>query len=113
MIAKLNGQPVGISWASGVGYSLYSNRLYVVKNFRGLGIGRALKAAQIKLAEDKGFLNIETDIAADNFSSLKVHDRSGFKLVPAGETVHAFLDLTKGKVVPCGSYERTVHAVLE
>jgi RimJ/RimL family protein N-acetyltransferase len=93
-LAKLDKKAVGFCWASDLGDILYSNKVYVVPEFRGRGIAQKLKAAQIEFARKGKYSKIETTIWHENTASLRVHEKFGFNFYP-GEFVTAVLDLTQ------------------
>jgi L-amino acid N-acyltransferase YncA len=77
-----------VGWASlsrfraKIGYRFtVENSLYVAADRRGQGIGRALLAALIKSARERGFHAIVAGIDADSEASLRLHESFGFEKV--------------------------------
>jgi L-amino acid N-acyltransferase YncA len=57
------------------------NSVYVAAGTRGRGIGAALLTALIESAEAAGIWTIQTGIFPENEASLRLHKRSGFRIV--------------------------------
>ena len=83
-----------IGWAA---LSLVSSRrvysgvaevsVYVAKDSRGLGIGRALLERLINCSEQQGIWTLQAGILAENDSSLALHKRCGFREVGRRERI--------------------------
>lgn len=85
-VALENGEVVG--WAALAPVSdrcvyggVAENSVYVAAGARGRGIGAALLAALIESAEAAGIWTIQTGIFPENEASLRLHERSGFRIV--------------------------------
>jgi L-amino acid N-acyltransferase YncA len=61
------------------------NSVYVAAGMRGRGIGAALLTALIESAEAAGIWTIQTGIFPENEASLRLHERSGFRIVGTRE----------------------------
>ena len=59
----------GVAWES----------VYVAARWRGRGIGRALLEAAIPAAEAAGYWTLLAGIAAENLTSVALHERAGFR----------------------------------
>ena len=92
LVAELLGEVVG--WAA---LSPASTRrcylgvvediVYIGREARGLGIGRALLEKLIAGAEATGIWTIQTSIFPENRASLALHERCGFRVVGRRERV--------------------------
>ena len=63
------------------------NSVYVAREARGLGIGRALLEALIAGAEAAGIWTIQTSIFPENRASLALHEKCGFRVVGTRERI--------------------------
>jgi L-amino acid N-acyltransferase YncA len=86
LVALENGEVVG--WAALAPVSdrcvyggVSENSVYVAAGTRGRGIGAALLTALIESAEAAGIWTIQTGIFPENEASLRLHERSGFRIV--------------------------------
>ncbi|TML04590.1 MAG: N-acetyltransferase family protein [Actinobacteria bacterium] len=61
--------------------------VYVAREARGLGIGRALLEGVIYGAEAAGIWTIQTSIFPENRASLALHERCGFRVVGTRERI--------------------------
>jgi L-amino acid N-acyltransferase YncA len=61
--------------------------VYVSGNFRGRGIGKALLESLIECSEEHGIWTLQAGILTDNVSSLKLHERCGFREVGRRERI--------------------------
>ena len=61
--------------------------LYVASTARGRGIGGQLLASLIELAETRGIWTIQSSIFPENTTSLKLHERHGFRQVGRRERI--------------------------
>lgn len=50
----------------------------IVKEFWGLGLGRALTEACIECAEEAGYTQLELDVVSDNASAISLYKKVGF-----------------------------------
>jgi L-amino acid N-acyltransferase YncA len=63
------------------------NSVYVARNARGHGIGRALLEALIAGAQRAGIWTVQCSIFPDNRASLALHERCGFRVVGMRERI--------------------------
>ena len=92
LVADLLGEVVGWAALSPAskrrGYlGVAENSVYVAREARGLGIGRALLEALIAGAEAAGIWTIQTSIFPENRASLALHERCGFRVVGTRERI--------------------------
>ena len=92
LVAEILGEVVGFSALARVSsrrcYSgVAENSVYVARDARGLGIGRALLEALIEGAEEAGIWTIQTSIFPENRASLELHLRCGFRVVGTRERI--------------------------
>jgi L-amino acid N-acyltransferase YncA len=92
LVATLLGEVVG--WAALSPASkrhcylgVAENSVYVAREARGLGVGRALLEALIARAEQAGIWMIQTSIFPENRASLVLHERCGFRVVGRRERI--------------------------
>jgi L-amino acid N-acyltransferase YncA len=92
LVAELMGEIVG--WAALSPASkrrcyagVVENSVYVAREARGLGVGRALLEALIAGAEAAGIWMIQTSIFPENRASLGLHERCGFRVVGRRERI--------------------------
>jgi L-amino acid N-acyltransferase YncA len=92
LVAEILGEVVGFSALAPVSsrrcYSgVAENSVYVARDARGLGIGRALLEALIEGAEEARIWTIQTSIFPENRASLALHLRCGFRVVGTRERI--------------------------
>jgi L-amino acid N-acyltransferase YncA len=92
LVAELLGEVVG--WAALAPASrrrcyagVVENSVYVARDARGLGIGRALLDELIARSEAAGIWMIQTSIFPENRASLALHERCGFRVVGTRERI--------------------------
>jgi L-amino acid N-acyltransferase YncA len=92
LVAVTNGEIAG--WAAlspassrGCYAGVAENSVYVGREARGRGIGRALLEALIKGARRAGIWTIQTSIFPENRASLALHERCGFRVVGTRERI--------------------------
>jgi L-amino acid N-acyltransferase YncA len=61
--------------------------VYIGKNARGVGVGKALLRAILEQSEQAGLWTIQAGIMADNLASIKLHEACGFRLVGYREKI--------------------------
>lgn len=99
MLAEVDGRIVGNAGISAVG-SKYKVRhraefgISVVKDFWGLGIGRALTAACIECARKAGYVQLELNVVAENERAAEMYKKFGF--VEFGRNPKAFNSRVSG-----------------
>ena len=59
--------------------------VYVAERARGRGVGNALMTALIRESEQNGIWTLQAGIFPENAASIKLHQRSGFRLVGTRE----------------------------
>jgi phosphinothricin acetyltransferase len=92
IVAEAGGEVVG--WAALSPASprrcyagVYENSVYVEREARGLGVGRALLDELIKRARREGVWTIQCSIFPENRASLALHERCGFRVVGTRERI--------------------------
>jgi L-amino acid N-acyltransferase YncA len=92
LVAELLGEVVG--WAALSPASkrrcyagVVENSVYVARDARRLGVGRALLDALIARSEAAGIWMIQTSIFPENRASLALHERCGFRVVGTRERI--------------------------
>ena len=66
----------------------------VLKEYWGLGIGRALMEACIQCAREAGYVQLELEVVADNERAVSMYKRAGF--VEYGRNPKGFCSRTAG-----------------
>jgi L-amino acid N-acyltransferase YncA len=61
--------------------------VYVADRYRGRGVGRALLAALLPLAENQGIWTLQAGIFPENLGSLRLHEALGFRVVGRRERI--------------------------
>jgi L-amino acid N-acyltransferase YncA len=92
LVAEILGEVVGYSALARVSdrrcyAGVAENSVYVARNARGLGIGRALLETLIEGAEEAGIWTIHTAIFPENRASMALHERCGFRMVGKRERI--------------------------
>jgi L-amino acid N-acyltransferase YncA len=92
LVAEMLGEVVGWAALSPVSsrrcyQGVVEHSVYVAREARGHGIGRALLAALIAGAEAAGIWTIQTAIFPENRASLALHERCGFRVVGTRERI--------------------------
>lgn len=92
IVAELNDTVIGF----GV-LSLVSNRevykgvaevtVYVDRLFQGRGVGKLLLSNLIKESEQNGFWTLQAAIFSENVTSIKLHEKCGFRIVGIREKI--------------------------
>jgi L-amino acid N-acyltransferase YncA len=92
LVAEILGEVVG--WAAlspATSRRCYAgvaeNSVYVAREARGHGVGRALLEALISGAEAAGIWTIQTSIFPENRASLVLHEHCGFRVVGTRERI--------------------------
>lgn len=76
----------------------------VLKEYWGLGIGRAMTEACIQCARDAGYVQLELSVVADNARAVAMYQRAGF--VECGRNPRGFNSRTAG-------YQEVISMLLE
>jgi L-amino acid N-acyltransferase YncA len=92
LVAEIRGEVVAFAALAPVSsrrcyVGVAENSVYVARDARGLGIGRALLEALIEGAEEAGIWTIQTSIFPENRASLALHERCGFRVVGRRERI--------------------------
>jgi L-amino acid N-acyltransferase YncA len=92
LVAEILGEIVGFAALAPASkrrcyLGVAENSVYVAREARGLGIGRALLEALIAGAEEAGIWTIQTSIFPENRASLALHEACGFRVVGTRERI--------------------------
>jgi phosphinothricin acetyltransferase len=92
LVADVDGEVVGFAALSAASArrcyaGVAENSVYVAREARGLGIGRALLEKLIARARFNGVWTIQTSIFPENRASLALHERCGFRVVGTRERI--------------------------
>jgi L-amino acid N-acyltransferase YncA len=92
LVAESLGQIVGWAALSPVSkrrcYSgVAGNTVYVAREARGRGVGRALLDELIRGARREGIWTIQTSVFPENRASLALHERCGFRVIGTRERI--------------------------
>ena len=99
LVAVVDGKVVGTAGVSAVGakYKVAHRAEFgvsVLKEYWGLGIGRALMEACIECARDAGYVQLELDAVADNARAISMYVKAGF--MEYGRNPKGFKSRTSG-----------------
>lgn len=61
--------------------------IYIGGNYRGQGLGEILLKKLIKLSEENGFWTLQSGIIRENITSIKLHEKCGFREVGIREKI--------------------------
>lgn len=91
-VAKENDQLLGWAALSAVsGRCVYGGvgevSVYVSKNARGKGVGKALMQRLIADSEEEGYWTLQSGIFPENKGSIKLHENVGFRYIGKRERV--------------------------
>lgn len=92
LVAILNDKVVGWSALSKVSSRcVYAGvaevSIYVDEKYRGKGIGNKLLGELVKLSEKNGFWTLQSGIIEENFNSINLHKKCGFRILGIREKV--------------------------
>jgi L-amino acid N-acyltransferase YncA len=92
LVAELLGEVVGWAALSQVSerrcyHGVAETSVYVARDARGLGIGRALLEALIAGGNSAGIWTIQTSIFPENHASIALHQKCGFRVVGTRERI--------------------------
>ncbi len=96
LLARYEGKIIGIacisfSWTlEHGGRSAWLDELYVMKEYRGQGIGRALLGAVLAHAKEQGCAAVDLEIDIEHRQAENLYQRAGFKPLPRSRWVKAF-----------------------
>lgn len=99
LIAMVDSKVVGTAGVDAVGtkYKVAHRAEFgisVLKEYWGLGIGRALMEACIQCARDAGYVQLELSVVADNARAISMYQRAGF--MECGRNPKGFYSRTAG-----------------
>lgn len=99
LLAVVDGKVVGTAGIDAVGtkYKVAHRAEFgisVLKEYWGLGIGRAMTEACIQCARDAGYAQLELNVVADNARAVAMYQRVGF--VECGRNPRGFNSRTAG-----------------
>lgn len=99
LLAVVNGHVVGTAGIDAVGtkYKVAHRAEFgisVLKEYWGLGIGRAMMEACIRCARDAGYVQLELSVVADNARAIAMYRQAGF--VECGRNPRGFRSRTAG-----------------
>lgn len=84
LLGFLNGRYVGNCSLMGNGPLRYRHRvsmgIALYQEFTGLGIGRAMIGALLKIAGQKGFEQVELEVVKDNERAIRLYREMGFEI---------------------------------
>lgn len=109
ILALVDGKVVGTAGIEAVG-TKYKVRhraefgISVLREFWGLGIGRALTEACIACAREAGYVQLELTVVADNVGAIALYQKAGF--VEFGRNPRGFCSRTSG-------FQEVVYMLLE
>lgn len=86
IVGEHNGAVIGYGtfgpFRKASGYKITAEHsLHVDEQYRGQGVGKAILTELIKKASAAGIENLVAAVDADNLSSIKLHEKCGFKTV--------------------------------
>jgi L-amino acid N-acyltransferase YncA len=92
LVAEVDGEVVGFAALSAASArrcyaGVAENSVYVAREARGQGLGRALLEKLISRARLEGVWTIQTAIFPENRASLALHERCGFRVVGTRERI--------------------------
>ena len=99
MIALMDGKIVGTAGIDAVGafYKLRHRAEFgvnILKEYWGLGVGRALMEACIQCAREAGYAQLELSVVAENTRAIALYQKAGF--VEFGRNPRGFRSRTAG-----------------
>lgn len=94
ILAVINDKVVGTAGFEAIGtkYKVKHRAEFgisLLKEYWGLGIGRALTEACIECAKNAGYVQLELDVVSDNFRAISLYEKAGF--VEYGRNPKGFL----------------------
>ena len=109
LLAVVDGKVVGTAGVDAVGskYKVAHRAEFgisVLKEYWGLGIGRAMTETCIQCARDAGYVQLELSVVADNARAVAMYQRAGF--VECGRNPRGFNSRTAG-------YQEVISMLLE
>lgn len=86
LVCRENGRIVGYAYASKhrerIAYRWsFDTSIYILPEYHGKGIGKALYTALLELCKEQGFRNAYAIITYPNDKSIRLHEKFGFRLV--------------------------------
>ncbi len=83
LIAEINGKPVALAGLDKIHNRIKTRHrvdlgISVLKEYWGLGIGRALLEACIELSKEAGYEQLELEVVSDNLNAIALYESAGF-----------------------------------
>ena len=83
LLAEVDGEIIGLAGISAIGTALKVRHraqfgISIIKEFWGLGAGRALTEACTECAKRAGYRQLELEVSADNEAALALYRKEGF-----------------------------------
>ncbi len=83
LIAEVDGKPAGLGGIDEIRNRIKTRHradfgVSILKEYWGLGIGRAILEACIELAREAGYEQLELDVVADNTNAIALYKSAGF-----------------------------------
>ena len=83
LLAEMDGEIIGLAGISAIGTALKVRHraqfgISIIKEFWGLGAGRALTEACTECAKRAGYLQLELEVSSDNEAALALYRKEGF-----------------------------------
>ena len=83
LLAEMDGEIIGLAGISAIGTALKVRHraqfgISIIKEFWGLGAGRALTEACTECAKRAGYRQLELEVSADNEAALALYRKEGF-----------------------------------
>ena len=73
--------------------------IYVASSARGKGIGKILFAQLIKESEENGLWTLQSGIFPENISSIKLHEKMGFRKIGYRERIGKMNDVWRDNII--------------
>ncbi|WP_133541885.1 GNAT family N-acetyltransferase [Microbacterium sp. BK668] len=92
LVAERDGSIVGWAAASPISprpvyRGVIEHSVYIRRDARGSGVGRALLDAFVQAADEAGFWMIQASVFPENSASLRLHESAGFRVVGRRERI--------------------------
>jgi diamine N-acetyltransferase len=86
-LARIDGTPVGfVAWCpTGENAAMKLEKLYVLPEYHGKGIGRALIGHVVERARDTGCRSLTLNVNRSNIASVRAYQHCGFTIAASGD----------------------------